>query len=503
MKNQRKIGVVLSYLNIGIEFVIGLAYTPIMLRLLGQSEYGVYNAASSVISYLGLLTLGFGSAYMRFYARYKAKDDRDGIAKLNGLFAMVFGAAAVLAVLAGSVLTSMPQVVFGGKFTPHELAVSQKLLALMTVNTGISFTSTVFSMYITAHERFVYSRVLGIISTLTGPLVTFPLLLMGYGSVAMAAVHTAVQFCVLICNIAFTKKLGMRFRFGKPDFHLLKEISVFSVFIFLTSLSSTINGTIDKLLLGRHIGSESVAVYEVGHKFDHYLMIFSVNVSAVFIPKINMMVAERDDNRELTDLMIRVGRIQFLILGLIFFGFALVGRYFISIYAGAGYEDSYTIALMVMAGAFVPYIQNIGIEIQKAKNKHAFRSIAYLLIAFCNIGVSIPLIRTFGIKGAAVGTALSLLVGNTIIMNIYYKKGIQLEMGRFWKSMLKPIAAAVISFAPCFALSLFWQIDSLLRFGIMVVLFVVLYIAAQWIVGMNNEEKDMVRSFLKRLKKSR
>ncbi len=501
MKNQRKIGVVLSYLNIGIEFIIGIAYTPVMLRLLGQSEYGVYNAAASVISYLGLFSLGFGSSYMRFYARYKAKEDDRGIAKLNGLFALVFGLAAVLSVLAGGVLTNMPQVVFGSKFTPYELDISQKLLALMTVNTAASFVSTIFSMYINAHERFVYSRLLGIITALTGPMVTFPLLLLGYGSVAMTVVHTALQIVGLVCNLVFARKLGMRFTFGKPDFSLLKEISVFSVFIFLTSLSSVINSSIDKLLLSRNFGSESVAVYEIGNKINHYLMIFSVNVSVVFVPKVNKMVAERDDNSQLTDLMIRVGRIQYLILGLIFFGFVLVGRYFIGIYAGEGYEESYAIALMVMGASFVPYIQNVGIEIQKAKNKHIFRSVAYLLIAFCNVGVSIPLIKTYGIKGAAVGTALALLIGNTIIMNIYYKKGICLEMGRFWRSMTKPILATAMSFVPCLVLGMYWKVDRMERFAAMILLFTVLYVTAQWFVGMNGEEKGMIKGFFARFKK--
>ena len=66
--NQLKAGVMLSYLSIGTSGVIQLAYTPVMLRLLGQSEYGLYTLVSSVVSYLGLLTFGIGGAYLRFYS---------------------------------------------------------------------------------------------------------------------------------------------------------------------------------------------------------------------------------------------------------------------------------------------------------------------------------------------------------------------------------------------------------------------------------------------------
>ena len=84
--NQLKAGAILSYVSMGLGYIISIIYTPIMLRLLGQSQYGLYNLVSSVVSYLGLLSFGFGSAYMRYYSRYKVNNDEENIAKLNGMF---------------------------------------------------------------------------------------------------------------------------------------------------------------------------------------------------------------------------------------------------------------------------------------------------------------------------------------------------------------------------------------------------------------------------------
>ena len=58
--NELKAGVLLSYVNLAIGMIIPLIYTPIMLRLLGQAEYGLYSLSNSVISYLSLLTFGIG-----------------------------------------------------------------------------------------------------------------------------------------------------------------------------------------------------------------------------------------------------------------------------------------------------------------------------------------------------------------------------------------------------------------------------------------------------------
>ena len=88
--NQLKAGIILSYTSMGVGYAISIIYTPIMLRLLGQSEYGLYNFVSSIVAYLGLLNFGFGSAYVRYYSRYKVANDRQNIAKLNGMFLIIF-----------------------------------------------------------------------------------------------------------------------------------------------------------------------------------------------------------------------------------------------------------------------------------------------------------------------------------------------------------------------------------------------------------------------------
>ena len=55
--NQKKAGVFLSYASELIKILTTLFYTPVMLRLLGQSEYGLYQLVHSVVSYLKLIMM--------------------------------------------------------------------------------------------------------------------------------------------------------------------------------------------------------------------------------------------------------------------------------------------------------------------------------------------------------------------------------------------------------------------------------------------------------------
>ena len=102
--NQLKVGVILTYIGMVIQNLISIIYTPIMLRILGQNEYGLFSLVSSVVAYLGLLSFGFGSAFIRYYSKYKAKNDEEGMARVNGMFMMIFCGISVLSVLAGSIL---------------------------------------------------------------------------------------------------------------------------------------------------------------------------------------------------------------------------------------------------------------------------------------------------------------------------------------------------------------------------------------------------------------
>ena len=99
MKEQKAAGVILSYLGQIVHIISGLLFTPIMLNMLGDSEYGLYNLVFSTVSYMSLLSLGFSSSYMRFYSRYNAQKDEKGIARLNGMFLSIFIVISIVCLL--------------------------------------------------------------------------------------------------------------------------------------------------------------------------------------------------------------------------------------------------------------------------------------------------------------------------------------------------------------------------------------------------------------------
>ena len=486
----------MSYITTIANMIIKLVYTPVMLRLVGQSEYGLYTLVGSVVSYLSLFSLGFSGAYLRFYSKYVQDDNRDGIAKLNGMFLCAYLVMSLAALISGLTMAQFTPAIFGDQLTSDELSKARILMTILVINVAVTFPSSIFNSIISAHEQFIFQRLLTLLSVIFNPLIALPLLMMGYGSIAMVSVTTGITIAKLLLDVWFCLgRIRAPFKFTNFESVVLKEIFSFSFFIFLNMIIDEINWATDKFILGRVAGTTAVATYGVGATINTLYKNFSSTISSVFAPRVNRIAAanEEDRNNQFTKLFTKVGRVQFIVLGLILSGFVVFGKDFIlHIYAGKEYGVSFIVALLLMAPATVPLIQNLGLEIQRSINKHRVRSIVYAVMAIINISISIPLARLFGSAGAALGTAISLILANGIFMNIYYHKAIGINISSFWKSIGSLAKGLIIPAA--FGCFLFLKVSytGFVRFVVWILLYTIVYFFSMYILGMNQYEKNLI-----------
>ena len=497
MQNELKWGAFLSYAQTVLQVLIGIVYTPVMIRLLGQSEYGLYNTVSSTIALLSVLNLGFGAAYVRYYARYRHAGDTDGISRLNGLFLIIFAIIGLIALACGLFLTNNLRLVFEDGLTAQEYSTARTLMLLMSINLALSFPFSVFGTIISANERFIFLKVVGMINTALGPMVNLPILLMGFRSTALVVVSLALNILTAGINLYYVLfRLGNKFRFERFDKGLFVSLFTYTAFIAINLIVDQINNGIDKVLLGRYRGTTAVAVYAVGASLYNYYTTISTSISGVFTPRIhkicNDFVVPDQRNGVLTELFIWVGRIQFLILMLFASGFLIFGRAFIRYWAGAGYEESYYVAALLIVSTTIPFIQNLGIEIQRALNQHKFRSVIYAFMALCNLLLTIWLCQLYGAVGATIGTAISLILANGVIMNLYYHRHIGLDIPRFWKSILSALRGMVPAFAAGAVIAKAVRFHSVWVLLAFMVLYSVIYISCIWLFSMNDDEKALV-----------
>ena len=206
------------------------------------------------------------------------------IAKLNGMFMIVFNIIAIIALLAGGVLVGNVNNLFSKSLTVNEINTARILMVLMVINLAISFPSSVFDSFVTAHECYFFQRIISLLQTVLNPFLTLPLLLMGYKSISLVVVTTILTVSKFIINYWYcVKKLRMRFIFKNMNFSLLNEIGVFSFYIFINMIVDQINWSVDKFVLGIFGGTTAVAIYAIGGQINTMYMSLSSSISSVFI----------------------------------------------------------------------------------------------------------------------------------------------------------------------------------------------------------------------------
>ena len=506
--NQLKFGAVLSYLQMGLNIVIGLIYTPYMIRMLGQNEYGLYNSVSSSIMMLHILNLGFNAGYIRYFARYKTSGNKDDISKLNGLFMIIFLLIGSFSFILGLLFSFNLNYVFKNGLSDSEYETAKILAILTTLNISISFPASVFQTIISAHEKFIVLKLIGMVRSVLTPLIMIPILYFGYKSITMVFVTLLLALVADISYFLYCKYiLKIHFHFHGLDKNIISGLFAYTFFIALNSIVDQINLNIDKLLLGRFKGTIAVAVYSVGFQMYMFYQIMSSSISSVFTPRVhNIMNQFKDDKEkcfsELNSIFVKIGRIQFLILALVASGVVIFGKAFLGFWVGNGYEDSYYVALLLIIPASIALIQNLGIEIQRAENRHQFRSCAYIIMALINLIMSIYLCQIYGAIGSAIGTAVSLILANGLIMNIYYQLKCGIDVIVFWKNIILMSFGLIFPIVISYLLPNYFNYYSKTGFVGGVFIYTLVYCISMWFVSMNQYEKSLIPVF-KRICKTR
>ncbi|MDX8335690.1 MULTISPECIES: oligosaccharide flippase family protein [Cetobacterium] len=490
-RNELKIGTALSMITIIASSFIQILYTPLYMRYLGPGDYGINSLVQSIMGYISILNLGLGNAMLRYTVRYRAEGKIEEENSLNGMFLVIYSILMSIAFIIGIYIYVNLGKFFGSRFSIEELSKTKAVFLIMSLNIILSFPMGIFSTNITSREKFLYQRGIKLITIVLNPIMGAILMINGYGLIAVTV--STVIFAILsyMFDIVYALKLGMKIKFSKFDNRILREIFTYSFFIFLNVLIDQIYWGTDRVIIGRYVGVGGIAIYSVGAIFNTLYMGFASAVSGVLFPRINRLIVE-EKHDEVNDMFLKIGRLQYILLGLISSGFIIFGKDFITLWVGKEYIEAYKIALWIMIPLTVPLIQSTGVSIMQAKNMHQFRSVVYFIIAILNLVLSIIFVKKVGAIGCAIATGLSFILGQIIIMNIYYQVSVKLNMFKFWKSILKMSLPMILTMGFGYVLNMYLIEINYFIFTLKVIIYTSVYVGLLWILGLNDYEKSQI-----------
>ena len=493
-KSQLKIGIIFNYLNMLLGNLIPIFYTPIMLTLLGQDEYGLYKLSSSLTSYLSLISLGIGSAVTRYLIKARTEEGKESEEKILGLFMAIFQIIAIITFIIGVVLVFNLDIWYKDSLSASELDRMRILVFLMVCNMALGFSMSPYVSVVTAHERFLYLQGMNILSTCVAPILNLIVLFLGYASIGMAVSSLAVGVISRFFYFIYVRKcIHLKPNYKQLPVYLIKEVLIFSFWILLSNIGAQLCNATDIAMIGAipALATTGVAVYNIGATFNTIVTSLATGVSSILTPRANLMVFQGATKAELSDMIIKIGRLQAYIVALIIFGFITFGQPFIKFYVGLGYEDSYLIAIFMMIPGGIPLIQSMCLSIIIAENCHKFRSIVLLGINILNVIGTWVFLHIWGVVGAALMTGLSLLIGNGIVLNWYYWKKIKLDIPRFWREIIP------IFIVPLFMTIVFMAVGSYVNWYNIwtlmtgIIIYIIIFGILNWFLILNNYEKSL------------
>lgn len=497
--NQLKIGALLSYLAIALNIVVGLIYTPWIVEQIGQSQYGLYTLANSLIA-LFMIDLGLGTATSRYVSKLHADGDEEGVHRfLGAIYKLYLGIDAVIFTALVVFFFLLDKVYV--KLTPAELEQFKVVYVIAAGFNVINFPFVTLNGILTAYEKFIPLKLADVIYRVLLVSMTIAALIMGYGLYGLVLVHAVAGLLTTVFKLICIKiQVPVRINFRHTDKSLYKDIFTFSLWATIASLAQRLIFTISPSILGVVSGSAAVAVFGVVVTIEGYTYTITNAINGLFIPKVARLYTEEDASEKISKLLLTVGRFQYALEGLIIVGFAVLGKEFIGLWMGADYLDAYYGLLLVMIpGLFFNALQiaQTAVILKNYMNYNAYITVATGLI---NVILSFLFSSLWGAIGACVSICIAYLF-RAVVFNIFYQKKMKLDMLTFAKKCyVRMSIPMLIAIGLGFVLAPMIPLGGWLGFVVRGVMVTVLYLVLVFAIGLDDRKAvlNKVRSMLHR-----
>lgn len=489
----------MSYLSIGINIITGLVYTPWMISSIGKENYGLYTLAYSVIAFF-MFDFGLSGAITRFVSKYLAEDRQDKANNCLGLvYKLYFYIDIIIFIILSTVYFFIPEIY--KELTTDEIEKFKVVYAIAAIYSVLSFPFIPVNGILTATERFVPLKLCEVCQKILIVVTMSLCLLLGYGLYALVLVNVFAGIVTIIVKLWMIKRytrisVNLKYK-NKYEF---KEIVNFSGWTTIVALAQRFVFSIVPTLLGMFTGSAAIAVFGIANILEGYVYTFANAIGGMFLPKVSRVYAQ-GNNSVVLPLMIKVGRIQYMVVAVVIIGFMCLGEDFIYLWVGESFSESFICTVLIIVPSFLSCPQQIAGEAVLAKNKVKKQALIYFWTSIFNIVSACLFIYWWGAIGACVSICATYMI-RWLLTNIYlYSRELNIDISRFYKdSLLKFLPAFTCAAMVGIVLNVFSTDISFWVFSSKSIIFSIVYIGGIYLC-MNQYEKDlMIRPILKYLK---
>lgn len=489
--------ILVPLVKMGITFIMA----PLIVRALGNYDYGVWEIAFSVIGYMGILDLGLMPAIVRYVARYHALDDHDELHRIfSTALAFFFPVGFIMAVILISLVIWAPDLFIKSSSATVHTKYSFFFL-IISVQLFFTFVGGVFDCFLEGLQRYSLRNYSTIIFSLAGAMVMYPLLKNGGGLLTVALGNSlgySLKYLLYGILLRRTSEGGYRFQKRDVSRSTFRNLFDFGFKSFVYAVSLRISTLTDPLVIGAFIGAATVPLYVIPVNLVGQIRNLVWSTTRNFMPVFSELDALSEKDRA-RDLLFDSSRFALGIIAPIMTGICVLGPSFLSHWMGEEYAVKGQMVLYLIAAAYmVQWLNPFSNRFFTGVGKHGILARLGMIGSVLNLVLSIIFVQFLGKEGVALGTLIPVVLFEPYLL---YKtcRLLETSITTYLKYVLLPLVIPTLSLVIALVVSMtFLPAHNLLDVAMIAAFGMCIYVPVFVLMAISRDERNIAIQAIKR-----
>ena len=425
------------------SIVTGFFLTPILLKALGTSTFGVWSLALSIVGQLAIIQFGLNTSIPQQVAAVLARGDRDELDKIFSTSFAVYVVCGAFTLLATGALVIWAPLLF--KVPAAQMGLVRWTLFLLGINQALNFIIALRDALVFGSGRMFMTSSINMLVNVLITLGFIGMALIGWGTIGMAIVFLIAT----VVNIALYQKFlsddfsGLRPRWSAVNRETLNRLLRIGRNSFAVSLSGAFSFNANNLILGALLTPQSLAYYALSVRLVLFVNALSTKFSSVSLPVYSQAYAAGDVaqmRRIFTEsITFAMGIVvPFLLVSMV------LGPRLILAWVGPGNEAAAGLWVLGMATFLCRLPGGIGITLLNGADKAHLIIKVYLAASIVDVILSYFLTRAVGAAGVYWGSIIVGVVVDFVWLPFIVCREFGFSTRAFWRDGLAPLIPSTV-----------------------------------------------------------
>lgn len=396
-----------SWFALGVNVLVGVFLSPFILHRLGDAAFGIWVLIFSITGYYGIFDFGIRSSIIRYVSKYTATHDLDEVSRLINTAMFTYSCVGLLSI----VLTLLGCIYVDRVFhiLPGFTATARWLLLVVGISVALGFPLGVFGGMLEGLQKFYILNWTNVVSSLLRVVLIVFYLNRGAGLLTVALITVGLPLAASFVRAAVAlHSLPIPFAWKYVERSAFRHMANYSGVTFMIIVASRLRFKTDALVIGRFLGAAAITYFYAGSRLVDYAGEVVSSLAQIFVPMSSQSDAAGNIDR-LRKIFVAGNRACALTTLPITAVFIILGKSIIEVWVGKKYvAQGYPVLLVLIIPYTLMLVQSASSRVLFGMSKHGKLAVVTLIEGTANLGLSILLVRPFGVIGDAIGTAVPL-----------------------------------------------------------------------------------------------